>query len=171
MSKRLAVIGSLLLLCLVFFAAPASAHGGPITVAVGSDGAQGVTAVVTYVNDHHMVSGQVDMTMSAVARDGRTAGPIRFVASAEGQAFYAAEQPLPPGTWTVTVVATQPSPAQQTVDVVSVAKAVAPAAPEPTPNVGLFVGIPAGIAVLCGLVFLGLLLRRRVGAASVSGSK
>jgi len=171
MSKRLAVIGSLLLLCLVSFAAPASAHGGPITVEVGSDGAQGVTAVVTYVNDHHMVSGQVDMTMSAVARDGRAIGPIRLVASAEGQAFYAAEQPLPPGTWSVTVVATKPSPAQQTVDVVSVVKTAAvAAAPEPTPDVGLFVGIPTGIAVLCGLVFLGLLLRRRSGI-SKSGSK
>jgi hypothetical protein len=164
MSKRLSVIGSLLLLCLlcsVLGASPASAHGGPITLEVGGDGRQGVTAVVTYVNDHHMVSGQVDMTMSAVARDGRTAGPIRLVASAEGQAFYASEQPLPPGTWTVTVVATKPSPAQQTVDVVSAVKAEA-VIPAAGPDIGLFVGIPAGIAVLCGVAFLGLLLRRRV---------
>jgi hypothetical protein len=98
--------------------------------------------------------------MTATAPDGRAFGPVRLVASAEGQAFYNSEQPLPPGPWTVTVVATKPSAAQRTADVVSVAAPPAPVLPA-GPNIALFVGIPAGIAVLCGIAFLALVVRRR----------
>jgi len=160
MIKRLLVAGPLLVACLLFGAPPASAHGGPIVLEVGGDGRQGVTAVATYVGDKHMVTGQVDLTMTATASDGRTFGPVRLIASAEGQAFYTSEQPLPPGPWTVTVVATKPSAAQRTADVVSVAAPPAPVLPA-GPNIALFVGIPAGIAVLCAVAFLALFLRRR----------
>jgi hypothetical protein len=167
-SIRHGLVATLLLVaCLLFGAPPASAHGGPIALEIGGDGRQGVTAVATYVGDKHMVTGQVDLTMTATAPDGRAFGPVRLIASAEGQAFYTAEQPLPPGPWTVTVVATKPSAAQRTADIVSVAAPPVTALPA-GPNIAVFVGIPAGLAALCGFVFLGMLLHRRTRQSGIS---
>jgi hypothetical protein len=97
------------------------AHGGPIELSVQGDGAQGVTTTVVYARDHHVVSEEVRMTMTAVSADGRTEGPIPMVASAEGQSFYVSKEPLPVGTWTVTVSATHPSTATKTVAVTAAA--------------------------------------------------
>jgi hypothetical protein len=106
-------------IAVLFGAGTAMAHGGPIELAVQGDGAQQVTTTVVYTRDHHFVSEEVRMTMTAVSADGATVGPIAMVASAEGQSFYVSEDPLPVGKWTVTVAATMPSAATKTVAVTS----------------------------------------------------
>ncbi|MFL6126569.1 hypothetical protein [Actinophytocola sp.] len=144
-------------------ATPAWAHGGPIAIDVRGDGGQGITATVTYARDGHYVTGQVDLTYTAVSAGGRTVGPFPLTASAEGQSFYVSKNALPLGDWTVTVTATHPSPASKTVSVTS-AELTAPAtAGTPAPS-GLstttLVAIPVAAAVV-GLVVAFALRRRR----------
>ncbi|MET0237080.1 MAG: hypothetical protein ABW224_20695 [Kibdelosporangium sp.] len=146
----------------VLAAGTAHAHGGPIKLEVSSDGGQGVNATVSYKNDGHMVTDEVKLSYTAVAADGQTAGPVRMIASAEGQAFYVSEKPLPVGKWTVTVTATQPSPAQQTVAVTSAALPAAATTSAATDSsnlpVTLIIVFLAAAAVLGATAFL---LRRR----------
>jgi hypothetical protein len=147
-------------------AGPAYAHGGPIKLDVHGDGGQGVNATVSYVNDGHPVTGQVDLSFIAVAGDdGRTVGPVKMVASAEGQSFYVSSQPLPAGQWSVTVTATQPSAAKQTINVTAAALAKPAPAPVSSGGSGLVVIVLAVVVlVLLGGVFL--LWRRRFRIAS-----
>jgi hypothetical protein len=141
---------------------PAWAHGGPIAIDVRGDGGQGITATVTYVRDGHYVTGQVDLTYTAVSAAGKTVGPLPLTASAEGQSFYVSKDRLPLGDWTVTVSATHPSPATKTISVTS-AKLTVPATRTPAPS-GLstttLVAIPVAVAVV-GLVVAFALRRRR----------
>jgi hypothetical protein len=139
----------------------AYAHGGPIKLDAHGDGGQGVNVTVTYKNDGHMVPDEVHMTYTAISSDKQTIGPVKMVASAEGQSFYTSAEPLPVGNWTVTVTATHPSPAQQTIAVTSKALPVRTAAtivddgPDPV-LVTLSIAVPA---VLAGVAFF--VLRRR----------
>jgi hypothetical protein len=143
-------------------AGPAAAHGGPIRLEVQGDGGQGVNASVIYQNDGHMVTDEVVLSYTAVTADGRTAGPVRMIASAEGQAFYQGEKPLPLGTWTVTVTATKPSSAQKTVAVTSAALPQAPAAAmttsSSTPTITIIV-LGLAVVTVAGAAFV--VLRRR----------
>jgi hypothetical protein len=161
MIRRVIIASVLIMLTL---AAPAYAHGGPIKLDVHGDGGQGVNATVIYQQDGHPVTGQVDLSYVAVSGDdGRTVGPIRMVASAEGQSFYVGEQPLPQGNWTVTVTATRPSAAQATVSVTS--SALPAQAPAPAPSEGTnLVLIASPIALVVVLFGVALLLRHRRGA-------
>ncbi|GAB3881739.1 hypothetical protein ACFQ1S_09555 [Kibdelosporangium lantanae] len=158
MTRRLVFVLTALL---VLLAAPAYAHGGPIKLEVQGDGGQGVTATVTYQNDGHYVTGQVDMTVTAVAQDGHRFGPVKMVASAEGQSFYVSDQPLPVGAWTVTVSATQPSAAQKTVSVTSKVAQGRPTTTVSTDNGPSAILIIIGFVVLVGAGCAVLLLRRR----------
>lgn len=139
----------------------AHAHGGPIKLDVHGDGGQGVNVTVTYKNDGHMVPDEVQMTYTAISPDNKTIGPVKLIASAEGQSFYTSAEPLPVGTWTVTVTATRPSPAQQSVAVISKALPVRTTAaivddgPDPV-LVTLSVGVPVVLACVGFFV-----LRRR----------
>lgn len=146
---------------------PAHAHGGPIKLEVQSDGGQGVNATVTYQNDGHMVTDQVLLSYTAVTPDGRTAGPTRMIASSEGQAFYRSEQPLPIGTWTVTVTATRPSHAQKTVAITSTVLPTTPVATDgPTSTIVIVVVALAAILTLGAVTVLGRRRARRVDLAS-----
>jgi hypothetical protein len=146
-------------------ASPAYAHGGPIKLDVHGDGGQGVNATVSYVNDGHPVTGQVVLSYIAVAGDdGRTVGPVNMVASAEGQSFYVSSQPLPAGQWSVTVTATQPSAAKQTVNVTSAVLAKPAPVPVESDSSLVVVVLVVVVPVLLGGVFL--LWRRRLRVAS-----
>jgi hypothetical protein len=128
---------------------------------VQGDGGQGVNATVTYQNDGHMVTDEVVLSYTAVTADGRTAGPVRMIASAEGQAFYRSEKPLPTGTWTVTVTATKPSSATKTVAVTSTnlpATSSAPPTATSTPT-GLFIAL--ALVLIAVVTALATILRRR----------
>jgi hypothetical protein len=147
----------------------ARAHGGPIALEVQGDGGQGVTAAVSYARDHHPVPVEVDLAFTAVSEKGRTVGPIRMVASNEGQGFYISTKKLPVGTWTVTMTATTPSPATKTV---AVDAAVLPPPSAPTaaasglPTMALVAGGVAAVAILAAAGFFGtVVLRRRRAAA------
>jgi hypothetical protein len=160
MIRRVAVLVAGLFLVLAW---PAYAHGGPIKLDVSGDGGQGVNATVTYQNDGHPVTGEVVLTYTAVTSEGRTMGPVRMIASAEGQSFYTSAQPLPLGAWTVTVTATRPSAAQKTVSVTSSAlppKPVQAAHGSSQPYIIFSVVL---LAVLAGAVIV--LRRRRVRQA------
>ena len=168
MIRRLLVVAATLFAAVLLGAAPAQAHGGPIQLDVRGDGGQGVTATVTYVKDGHAVPGEVRMTYTAVSSsDGAVVGPVSMVASAEGQAFYQAKEPLPVGEWTVTVTATHPSAATKTITVTA-AELVQPAAastpaPSGTSTVTLVV-VPVAVAVVA-LAITFYLRRRRLARA------
>ena len=169
MIRRLVVLAATLFAALVLGAGPAWAHGGPIQLDVRGDGGQGVSATVTYVRDGHAVPGEVRMTYTAVSSaDGTVVGPLEMRASAEGQAFYQAKDPLPVGDWTVTVTATHPSAATKTVTVTSaelppVSSAAAPPAPAGMSTVTM-VAVPVAVAVVALGVTI-VLRRRRLARA------
>ena len=146
----------------VLGATPAWAHGGPIAIDVRGDGGQGITATVVYARDGHSVTEQVDMTYTAVSATGRTVGPFRLTASAEGQSFYVSKDSLPLGDWTVTVTATHPSAASKTISVTSAE--LPPVSTPPAPS-GLstttLVAIPVAAAVLALAVAFALRRRRQ----------
>ncbi|MBB4909586.1 hypothetical protein [Actinophytocola algeriensis] len=163
MIRRLLVVAATLLTAVLLGAAPAWAHGGPIQLDVRSDGGQGVTATVTYVRDGHAVPGEVRMTYTAVSSsDGEVVGPVQLRASAEGQAFYQAKDPLPTGDWTVTVTATHPSAATKTVTVTSAELPPVATTPPPAPagmSTVTMVAIPVAVAVVA--LAITVFLRRR----------
>jgi hypothetical protein len=147
---------------------PAWAHGGPIAIQATSDGGQGITATVTYTKDGHPVETEVVMTYTAVSEKGRTIGPLPLTASAEGQAFYVSKDKLPLGKWTVTVTATRPSAATQTISLTSAKLPPVKAVPVPSPAglpIATLVAIPVALAAI-GFVVV-LVLRRRRSVARV----
>ncbi|MBP2325018.1 putative phage tail protein [Kibdelosporangium banguiense] len=158
MIRRIAV---LVIMATVLMAGPAFAHGGPIKLEVQGDGGQGVNATVIYQNDGHMVTDEVVLSYTAISADGRTAGPVRMIASSEGQAFYTSQQPLPTGNWTVTVTATRPSAAQKTVAITSTVLPAKPAAAmaTETPTSTIIILVIALVSVVGACA--ALLLRRR----------
>lgn len=164
MIRRILVVAATLLTAVLLGAAPAWAHGGPIELDVRGDGGQGVTASVRYVRDHHSVPGEVRMTYTAVSTDGKVVGPVTMRASAEGQSFYQAKDPLPLGDWTVTVTATHPSTATKTVSVTSAELPPVAEASTQTPagmSTVTMVAVPVGVAILA-LAVTYLLRRRRL---------
>ncbi|RSM87914.1 hypothetical protein DMH04_09325 [Kibdelosporangium aridum] len=171
MNRAIAVLATFVVTAFVvtalLTAGPAHAHGGPIKLEVQSDGGQGVNATVTYQNDGHMVTDQVLLSYTAVTPDGRTAGPVRMIASSEGQAFYRSEQPLPIGNWTVTVTATRPSHAQKTVAITSTLLPTPPVATEsPASTIVIVVVVLVAISILGVVSVLGRRRARRLALRS-----
>jgi hypothetical protein len=162
--RRLAAVLLTGLLAILLPVGPAYAHGGPIKLDVHGDGGQGVNATVMYKNDGHPVSEEVVLSYTAVTADGQTLGPVRMRASAEGQSFYVGEQPLPVGAWTVTVSATRPSPAQQTVSITSTVLPAKAAVPPATGGPGATVIILSVVPMLVALAGAVLLRRRKMRA-------
>jgi hypothetical protein len=164
MKRTIAVLVAFVVMALLT-AGPAHAHGGPIKLEVQSDGGQGVNATVTYQQDGHMVVDQVVLSYTAITPDGRTVGPVRMIASSEGQAFYRSEQPLPTGNWTVTVTATHPSQAQKTVTLTSTVLPTTPAATDsPTSTIIFVVVALVAVLILGAATVLGRRRARRLTA-------
>jgi hypothetical protein len=99
--------------------APAAADSGPLTLQVTGDGAHGVNVVVSWERTGKPVLEPVEMTFTAIATGGQKFGPVQFVSSGEGQAFYESARGLPSGTWRVMVTATKPRAAQASVTIES----------------------------------------------------
>jgi hypothetical protein len=153
-----------LVLGFLLIAGPAYAHGGPIKLEVSGDGGQGVNATVTYQNDGHSVTDEVVLTYTAVAADGKTVGPVKMTASAEGQSFYTSAQPLPLGSWTVTVTAARPSAAQKTISVTSAALPAKPVELPKASSLNFVLFSVVLLAVLAGAAVI-VLRRRKVRQA------
>src|SRR5688572_26535468 len=115
---RALLVGGLLAVGAVFAGATgASAHGGPYELQVASDGAGGIDVIAEYTADGHLVEEIMDPVATATSRDGRTAGPVSLISSAEGVGRWVSESPfLDDGVWTVTVETTTPEAATATVE-------------------------------------------------------
>ena len=150
-------------------AVPAWAHGGPVDVEVHGDGGQGLTVRATYRNDKHPVSDHaLDLSFTAVSPDGRTAGPVRLVASNEGQGLYESGTPLPAGHWTVTVTVAQPYQVYPSVPVDSRVLTTPPARAASGSTLPLALGIGGGVVVLATAAAVWL-VPRRPRTASAAG--
>lgn len=115
----------------VLYAPAAVAHGGPIELTLNPDGAGGFELFAHYQDDGHVVESILDPVLEAEAVDGRTAGPVTLISSAEGQGRWVTSEPvLAQGEWTVTVSTTTPEEASLTTTV-SVVPIEVPEPPEP----------------------------------------
>jgi hypothetical protein len=113
----------------------AVAHGGEIDVEIGTDGAGGVSASLTWAGDGHPVEDSAVVVVRAVSDDGDEVGPVTLVSASEGVGWYRSEpELLGEGHWTVTAQVKEPKKAEVEVEVDVVAPAAPPsesAAPEP----------------------------------------
>lgn len=129
-----------LLLALVIGTAPASAHGGDMTVDVASDGAAGIGLVAVWDADGHSVGPEVTFTLSAerTTADGvvETVGPLVVPPVNEGQGFRALPDVLLPGEWSVTVVASGPAATEGAKGATVEATVAVPESAAPRPTTG-----------------------------------
>jgi hypothetical protein len=113
-------------------AAPAAvAHGGDIDVEVGTDGAGGISAALTWAGDGHPVEESAVVVVRAVSAAGEEVGPVTLVSASEGVGWYRSDaELLDEGSWTVTARVTEPEKAkvETRVDVVAPPVVEAPAA-------------------------------------------
>ncbi|MCB7138001.1 hypothetical protein [Cellulosimicrobium marinum] len=121
-----AVLASALgaVLCLVGLVAPASAHGGDIVISVGTDGAGGISAYLSYKNDGHPVEAAATVAVTAESDAGETVGPLDLRSASEGVGWYVSDAGvLPEGHWVLTATMTEPEEvtASAEVDVVAAA--------------------------------------------------
>lgn len=115
----------------VLYAPAAAGHGGPYEITLTPDGAGGFQMFAHYETDGHLVEAVMDPVVEATATDGRTAGPVSLVSSAQGKGRWVTSEPLlDNGDWTVTVSTTTPEEASTTVEVI-VEPLEAPVEPEP----------------------------------------
>ncbi|WP_407317138.1 hypothetical protein UQW22_11580 [Isoptericola halotolerans] len=113
-------------------AMPAVAHGGDLKVDLGTDGAGGIDASVTWAGDGHPVEETVDLTVTAVSDDGEEVGPIQLQSASEGVGWYRSEPGvLSEGHWTITATATEPAEYEGETEI-DVAAPPSPPAPEPS---------------------------------------
>ncbi|WP_418276345.1 hypothetical protein ACNHYB_15965 [Isoptericola jiangsuensis] len=113
-------------------ATPAVAHGGDVAVDLGTDGAGGIDAAVTWAEDGHPVEETVDLTVTAVSDDGEEVGPIQLQSASEGVGWYRSEPGvLGAGHWTVTMSATEPAEYEGVTEI-DVAPPPSPPAAEPS---------------------------------------
>ncbi|MFD6140192.1 hypothetical protein [Promicromonospora sp. NPDC060271] len=131
---RFTRLGAVLLLALGLAApvavpaavAPAAAHGGRIDIEVGTDGAGGVSAALTWAGDGHPVEESAAVVVRAVSDDGEKVGPVTLDSASEGVGWYRSEpELLGEGHWTVTAQVKEPKKAEVEVEL----DVVAPAAP------------------------------------------
>lgn len=161
-------------------AAPASAHGGDLQVDLGTDGAGGIDASVTWAADGHPVEETVDLIVTAVSDDGEEVGPVQLQSASEGVGWYRSEPGLlGEGHWVITSEATEPEAysGSTEIDVAAVVAPVSAEEPEPGPETtaaddsaasdvegsGSGGWIAVGVAALVALVAVGtvIILRRR----------
>ncbi|MFE7710195.1 hypothetical protein ACFU6I_31410 [Streptomyces sp. NPDC057486] len=149
------------MLALLLGAPAASAHGGPIVLEVVGDGSHGVNVVATWKKDRHPVRDIVIGTVVATSTDSRSFGPLQLVSAPEGQNLYRIAQPLPTGTWRVTVTTTEPAETQKTVNVVARDITAAPESQQAT-------GAPTGPAdmTLTIVVAVGIAAAAVIGVAA-----
>lgn len=109
-------------------AAPATAHGGDVVISLGTDGAGGVSATLTYKSDGHPVEEAADVTVTAESDAGETVGPITLQSASEGVGWYVSDPGvLAEGHWMLTATMTHPAEATASaqVDVVPPAEPAA----------------------------------------------
>lgn len=160
---------------------PAAAHSGHYELQVTHDGAGGINVTGKYEADGHTVEAIMDPVATATTKDGRTAGPIKLVSSAEGQGIWVSPEPfLADGEWTVTVATTTPGEATASATF-TVAPIAAPVAPEPlagegnvasasTPDAAPAWPLIAGGVLILALAIAGafVFLHRRAGRLAAS---
>jgi hypothetical protein len=106
--------------------APAAAHGGKIDIELGTDGAGGVSAALTWAGDGHPVEESAVVVVQAVSDTGDEVGPATLVSASEGVGWYRSDpELLGEGHWTVTARVTEPKKAKVEVQL----DVAAPAAP------------------------------------------
>jgi hypothetical protein len=118
-------------------AAPAVAHGGEIDVEIGTDGAGGLTASLTWAGDGHPVEESAVVVVRAVSADGEEVGPVTLVSASEGVGWYRSDlELLDEGSWTVTARVREPEKAkvETKVDVVAPPTAEQAQSPSPSPT-------------------------------------
>lgn len=137
--ERFTRVGAALLLALgltlgTAAAVPAAAHGGKIDIELGTDGAGGISAAVTWAADGHPVEESAVVVVRGVSDDGEKVGPVTLVSASEGVGWYRSETALlDEGHWTLTARMTEPGKAKVEAQVDVVAPAAPPsesAAPE-----------------------------------------
>lgn len=118
-------------------AAPAVAHGGKIDVELGTDGAGGVSAAVTWAADGHPVEESAVVVVRAVSDDGEKVGPVTLVSASEGVGWYRSEPALlDEGHWTLTARVKEPGKAEVEVEVDVAPPAAPPSEPAPSESSG-----------------------------------
>ncbi|MCP2266270.1 hypothetical protein ACFQHV_09165 [Promicromonospora thailandica] len=133
--ERFTRVGAALLLALGLAAGPAAAvpaaaHGGKIDIELGTDGAGGVSAAVTWVADGHPVEESAVVVVRGVSDDGEKVGPVTLVSASEGVGWYRSEPALlGEGHWTLTARMKEPGRASVEAQVDVVAPAAPPSAP------------------------------------------
>ncbi|WP_275005564.1 hypothetical protein [Promicromonospora iranensis] len=127
--KRFTSLGAALALALglaVAATAPAAAHGGKVDIELGTDGAGGVSAALTWAGDGHPVEESAVVVVHAVSDTGDEVGPATLVSASEGVGWYRSDpELLGAGHWTVTARVTEPKKAKVEVQL----DVAAPAAP------------------------------------------
>ncbi|NNU26051.1 hypothetical protein [Isoptericola sediminis] len=108
---------------------PASAHGGEIDVALGTDGGGGVSASLVWAGDGHPVEESAVVVVRAVSDGGEEVGPVTLVSASEGVGWYRSDaELLDEGHWTLTAQVEEPEKVEVSTEVDVVAPAEAPAA-------------------------------------------
>ncbi|WP_129789308.1 hypothetical protein [Promicromonospora panici] len=110
--------------------APAAAHGGKIDIELGTDGAGGVSAALTWAADGHPVEESAVVVVRGVSDAGEEVGPVTLVSASEGVGWYRSEPAvLDEGHWTLTARVKEPRQAAVEVEV----DVAPPAAPPSEP--------------------------------------
>lgn len=118
--NRLALVMLAVVCAVVIALSPtesALAHGGPLALAVSTDGAGGLTVTAMDTEDRHPINQTMDPVATATSADGQIVGPVSLVLSQEGVGLWITEEPfIPIGDWSVTVSTKVPLTATTTVD-------------------------------------------------------
>jgi hypothetical protein len=138
--ERFTRLGAVLLLALGLAAGPAavaSAHGGKIDVELGTDGAGGVSAGLTWVTDGHPVEESAVVVVRGVSDAGDEVGPVTLVSASEGVGWYRSEPALlDEGHWTLTAQVKEPGKAKVEVEVDVASPAAPPSESAPSETSG-----------------------------------
>ncbi|WP_454859477.1 hypothetical protein [Promicromonospora soli] len=140
--ERFARVGAALLLALGLAvgpaaAVPAAAHGGKIDVELGTDGAGGVSAALTWAADGHPVEESAVVVVRGVSDAGEEVGPVTLVSASEGVGWYRSEAALlDEGHWTLTARVKEPRKAEAEVEVDVAPPAAPPSEPAPSESPG-----------------------------------
>lgn len=115
--------------------APAAAHGGKIDVELGTDGAGGISAALTWVTDGHPVEESAVVVVRGVSDAGDEVGPVTLVSASEGVGWYRSEPALlDEGHWTLTARVKEPGKAEVEVEVDVAPPAAPPSEPASEPE-------------------------------------
>ncbi|WP_277213011.1 hypothetical protein [Isoptericola croceus] len=99
----------LLATALVVAPVPASAHGGDVAAEIGTDGAGGVTVLLTWKNDGHPVEESAEVVVTGRSSEGDEVGPLTLVSASSGVGWYRSEPgELAPGHWNLEAEVTGP---------------------------------------------------------------